>query len=80
MSKFKLYYLIQELIPLGCCKSVYYSNEYLKSYQCKLLGLSDQVNLFKSISKIEENNDSQIESNFSKAIGYLGATLQIIFV
>lgn len=33
----------EELIPLGCCQTVYYSSEYIKSYQCKLLGISDKV-------------------------------------
>ena len=28
---------------MGCCQTVYYSSEYIKSYQCKLLGLSDKV-------------------------------------
>ena len=46
----------KELIPLGCCKSVLYSNEYLKSYECKLLGLSDKVNIFQSISDSSDND------------------------
>lgn len=36
---------------MGCCKSVYFSNQYLKSYECKLLGLSDKVSLFKDEQK-----------------------------
>ncbi|RNA22754.1 folliculin-like [Brachionus plicatilis] len=43
--------VLEGLIPLGCCKSVYFSHQYLKSYECKLLGLSDQVYLFKDADK-----------------------------
>jgi hypothetical protein len=33
---------------------VYYSTEYLKSYECKLLGLSDKVNLYQPIDNISD--------------------------
>jgi folliculin len=32
--------LFEQLIPYGCRKPVYYSNEYVNSYKCNLLGLS----------------------------------------
>lgn len=31
------------LIPLGCCKSIHFSDEYVKSYECKLLGISEKA-------------------------------------
>jgi hypothetical protein len=34
---------LEDLIPVGCCQSVYYSDKHIKSYECKLLGLSDKV-------------------------------------
>lgn len=34
--------VLEELIPVGCCQSVYYSHKFIKSYECKLLGLSDK--------------------------------------
>ncbi len=33
---------------------MYYSTEYLKSYECKLLGLSDKVNLYQPIDNISD--------------------------
>ena len=30
----------QELIPYGCRKTNYYSDQYINSYECNLLGLS----------------------------------------
>lgn len=36
---------LEELIPVGCCQSVYYSDKYIKSYECKLLGLSDKYQI-----------------------------------
>lgn len=41
------------MIPLGCSKPVYFSNEYIKSYECNLLGISDQVKPSK-LKPIEE--------------------------
>ena len=46
----------QELIPLGCCQTVYYSSEYIKSYQCKLLGLSDKVQPIADQSTSSDDN------------------------
>ena len=48
---------LEELIPFGCCKSVYYSNEYLKSYECRLLGISDKVTPFQSENATSPNED-----------------------
>ena len=48
--------VLEELIPLGCCKSVFFSPNYLKSYECKLLGLSDRVGLFKD-NAIDDLNE-----------------------
>lgn len=50
------------MIPLGCCKSAYFSNEYLKSYECKLLGLNNEVNLF-SESSSGLRNDQPMNLN-----------------
>lgn len=32
--------LLEQFIPYGCRKPVYYSNEYVNSYKCNILGLS----------------------------------------
>jgi len=34
---------LEDLIPVGCCQSVYYSDKHIKSYEYKLLGLSNKV-------------------------------------
>ena len=44
------------LIPLGCCQTVYFSSEYIKSYQCNLLGLSDKVAPSSPINNDENSN------------------------
>ncbi len=38
---------------MGCSKPVYFSNEYIKSYECNLLGISEQVKPSK-LKPIEE--------------------------
>ncbi|CAF0732756.1 unnamed protein product [Brachionus calyciflorus] len=59
--------LLEELIPLGCCKSVYFSVQYLKSYECKLLGISDRVNLFKSPND-QMNNQKYVPDDLNEFI------------
>ena len=41
-----LFSFLKELIPLGCCKSVHFSSEYIKSYECKLLGLNANTSFY----------------------------------
>ena len=43
---------MKELIPYGCRKPIYYSNEYEKSYKCNLLGLSDKFNVDENLYAI----------------------------
>jgi hypothetical protein len=45
--------ILEELIPVGCCQSIYFSDKYFKSYECKLLGLSEKFN-------INLNNDKNL--------------------
>ena len=54
----RIFFKYKDLIPLGCCKSVYYSNEYLKSYECRLLGISSEVK-----SPFQANPDDDDEKN-----------------
>jgi hypothetical protein len=54
---------LEELLPLGCCKSVYYSNEYLKSYQCRLLGVSSEVK-----SPFHSNNSYSYNESDKKSV------------
>ncbi len=52
------------MIPLGCCQTVYYSPEYIKSYQCKLLGLSEKT----TFSEEHENDGTNIFGDFNEFI------------
>lgn len=42
---FILFWFFEELIPYGCRKTVFYSHEYVKAYECNLLGLSQNFDL-----------------------------------
>ena len=60
------------MIPLGCCQTVYYSPEYIKSYQCKLLGLSEKT----TFSEDHENDGTNIYGDFNEFI-YLKIRLDL---
>lgn len=65
----------KELIPLGCCKSVYYSNEYIKSYECKLLGISNKVTPFVSQSDLDSDNEFENLNIYTDLDGFIFADI-----
>jgi len=49
--------LLKELIPYGCRKVNYYSNSYIQSFACNLLGLTDNVNEKDLMYHLEESEE-----------------------
>ena len=61
---------IKSLVPVGCCKSIYFSDKYVKSYECKLLGISD-----KALVLFKDNLDLLYLSNSSGNEGFITNSL-----